>query len=212
VDIVYGKGRRRPKGRTDYVLRQPLEPNTEPVPLAIIEAKREDLPPEHGLQRGRSYRIGHLHHVPFVFSSNGHLFVEYDEITGQTSEPRPISEFPSPDQLRRRYLECRELPSAPEALKPLTVPYAQGRDYLRYYQDAAIRSALEKAIRLRTAGQPVRVLLSLATGSGKTRIAAALLRRLFDAGLCWRQVTATRCKRPSSSAQATTMPTSLRIN
>jgi type I restriction enzyme, R subunit len=76
VDIVYGKGRRRPTGRTDYVLRRPLEPNTEPIPLAIIEAKREGLPPEHGLQQGREYRLGHLHHVPFVFSSNGHQFVE----------------------------------------------------------------------------------------------------------------------------------------
>jgi len=99
VDIVYGKGRRRPKGRTDYVLRRPLEPGTEPVPLAILEAKREDLPPEHGLQQGRNYRVGHLHHVPFVFSSNGHQFVEYDEFTGNTSDPRPIAEFPTPDEL-----------------------------------------------------------------------------------------------------------------
>ncbi len=57
VDIVYGTGRRRPKGRTDYVLRRPLEPAAEPVPLGIIEAKREDLPPEHGLQQGRNNTI-----------------------------------------------------------------------------------------------------------------------------------------------------------
>ena len=100
VDIVEHRGqkqgRRRPVGRSDYVLRRPLTPGTEPIPLAIIEAKREGLPPEHGLQQGKGYRVGHLHAVPFVFSSNGHQFVEYDEQTGQTSEARPMSEFPMP--------------------------------------------------------------------------------------------------------------------
>ena len=79
VDIVYGKGRRRPKGRSDYVLRRPLEDGTEPMPPAIIEAKREGLPPEHGLQQGRQYKTGHLHHVPFVFASTGHQLFEYEE-------------------------------------------------------------------------------------------------------------------------------------
>src|SRR5205807_92948 len=44
VDGVYKKGKRRPKGRTDYVIRHPLQPDTEPIPLAIIEAKAENLP------------------------------------------------------------------------------------------------------------------------------------------------------------------------
>ena len=72
IDIVYGKGQRRPLGRTDYLLCRPFSDGTEPIPLAILEAKREGLPPEHGLQQGKGYRIGKLHHVPFVFSSNGH--------------------------------------------------------------------------------------------------------------------------------------------
>lgn len=186
VDIVYGEGRRRPRGRTDYVLRHPLEAGTEPLPLAIIEAKREGLPAEHGLQQGREYRTGRLHHVPFVFSSNGHQFVEYDEDTGITSEPRPMSEFPTPAELIQRMLERRGLPMDDQALRPFKTPYAQGRDYLRYYQDAAIRSALEKIVRQKAAGEPPRVLLSLATGAGKTRIAAAFLKRLFDAGMMGR--------------------------
>ena len=41
VDIIYGKGKRRPKGRTDYVLRRPLTTEDEPIALAILEAKRE---------------------------------------------------------------------------------------------------------------------------------------------------------------------------
>ena len=77
------------------------------MPLAIVEAKRESLPPEHGLQQGRGYCVGHLHHVPFVFSSKGHLFVEYDEDTGMTTEPRPLAEFPGPEELVARYLKAR---------------------------------------------------------------------------------------------------------
>lgn len=182
IDIVDGKPRRRPAGRTDYILRRPLADNTEPIPLAIIEAKREGLPPEHGLQQGKGYRVGALNNVPFVFGSNGHQFVEYDEATGQTSEARPMTEFPRPDELIARYLAARQLPATSVDLKLLETGYAQGRDYLRYYQDAAVRATLEKIIRDRASKRPIRVLLSLATGSGKTRLAAALLRRMLDAG------------------------------
>ncbi len=183
VDIVYHKGQRRAKGRTDYVLRRPLEPGTEPIPLAIIEAKREGLPPEHGLQQGKGYRIGKLHNVPFVFSSNGHLFVEYHEETGATSDPRPIAEFPTPDELVQRYYQARSLTPAAKEMKLLHTPYKQGREFLRYYQDAAARAGLEQIIRQFIANVLRRVLLALGTGAGKTRIAAALLRRIFDAGL-----------------------------
>jgi type I restriction enzyme R subunit len=182
IDIVYGKGQRRPAGRTDYLLCRPLAVGTERIPLAIVEAKREGLPAEHGLQQGQGYRIGKLHHVPFVFSSNGHQFVEYDDSTGLTSEARPMDEFPRPEELLARYLAARGLPGAPAELAFLTTPYAQGRGHLRYYQDAAIRSTVEKIIRQQAAGEPPRVLLSLATGAGKTRLAAVLLKKLFDAG------------------------------
>ena len=67
IDIVRGKGYRRPAGRTDYLLFRPLSEGAMAVPLAIIEAKREGLPPEHGLQQGKGYLVGKLHHVPFVF-------------------------------------------------------------------------------------------------------------------------------------------------
>jgi type I restriction enzyme R subunit len=183
VDIIEKRGQRRPKGRTDYVLRRPLRAGGEPMPLAILEAKREDLPPEHGLQQGRGYRIGHLHHVPFVFSSNGHLFVEYDEESGQTSDPRPMEDFPTPDELVARALRAQGLNESSPDMVFFDTPYAQGRTHLRYYQDAAIRAAMGRIIRHRMRHEPPRALLSLATGSGKTRIAAAFLRRLFDAGL-----------------------------
>ena len=134
----------------------------------------KDCPPEHGLQQGKDYRVGELNNVPFVFSSNGHQFVEYDEATGQTSEPKPMTDFPRPHELIARYLTSRHLPAKSVDLKLLETGYAQGRDYLRYYQDAAIRATVEKIIRDRAGKRRVRALLSLATGSGKTRIGSTV--------------------------------------
>lgn len=183
VDIIYGVGQRRPSGRTDYVLRRPLVEGGEPIPLAIVEAKREGLPATHGLQQGKGYRGDALHHVPFVFSSNGHLFVEYDEDSGVTSDERPLSEFPTPKELVARCLAQSGLPNDASSLALLSQPYHQGREHLRYYQDAAIRAASEQIILQRQSGKAPRILLNLATGSGKTRVAAALLRKLLDAGV-----------------------------
>ena len=94
-----------------------------------------------------------------------------------------MSEFPRPAELVARYLAQRKLPTTAPALQLLTTGYTKGRDFLRYYQDAAVRAALEKIITDRAAGKAPRILLSLATGSGKTRIAAVLLKLLFDAGM-----------------------------
>jgi type I restriction enzyme R subunit len=113
IDVVDGEGRRRLSGgRMDYLLVFPLAEGGEPVPLAIIEAKREDKMPDHGLQQGMEYRLGRLHHVPFVFSSNGHQFVCYDEATAEVSEPAPMADFPTPGELVARFLASRGL-SAP---------------------------------------------------------------------------------------------------
>lgn len=117
IDIVNHQLRRRPKGRSDHVIRRPLKSGEEPIPLAIIEAKHEGLPPQHGLQQGKSYRIGELHRVPFVFFTNDHQFVEYDEETGVTSDPNPIAEFPTPDELVARYLGTRKLSLATPEMK-----------------------------------------------------------------------------------------------
>lgn len=133
------------------------------------------------MQQGKGYRVGKLNHVPFVFSSNGHLFVEYNEETGATSEPFPLTEFPTPDELVSRYMATRGLNPAVPEMKLLTTPYRQGRDYLRYYQDAGIRAAFEQIIWQKQQNAPPRVLLPIATGGGKTRM-AAMLRRVYDAG------------------------------
>ncbi|MGH7367943.1 MAG: type I restriction endonuclease subunit R, partial [Candidatus Rokuibacteriota bacterium] len=95
-----GRPRRRAKGRVDYTLRVKLDESSQPVAVALIEAKAEDLPPGHGLEQGKAYGACQRLNVAFVFSSNGHMFVEFDRITGVTSPARPLAEFPSPAELR----------------------------------------------------------------------------------------------------------------
>ncbi len=103
IEIIGGTARKHAKGRVDYTLRVKINPDTQPVAVALIEAKAEDLPPGHGLEQGKAYAACKRLNVPFVYTSNGHLFVEYDSITGKTSAPRLLTEFPTPDELRGRY-------------------------------------------------------------------------------------------------------------
>jgi len=175
IDIIDGKPRRRERGRTDYLLRVRVNISTQPVAIALIEAKRSDEPPDKGLEQAKKY--ARLNHVPFVYSSNGHLFVEYDYFTGKTSEPRSLEEFPTPLDLRQCYEKGMGLSLDSEEAKTLLVPYVAGEASRRYYQDAAIRAVLE---RIAKGGK--RMLLYLATGSGKTFIAVHLLKKIADAG------------------------------
>lgn len=161
----------------DYTLRIAVNPETQPVAVALIEAKAENLPPAHGLEQGKLYASCKRLNVPFVFSSNGHLFVEFDSFTGKTAAPRPLSEFPTPADLRTRYEKAKGFTLDAPAAKPLLTRYTGGEATRRYYQDAAIRAVLEKLAR----GEK-RALLTLATGAGKTFIAVHLLKRVADAG------------------------------
>lgn len=85
--------------------------------------------------------------MPFVFSSNGHQFVEYDCFTGLTTVPRPMAEFPQPEGLRRRYEQHGGFNLRDEAARPLLKPYHNGEGGRCYYQDVAIRAVLEKIAR-----------------------------------------------------------------
>jgi type I restriction enzyme R subunit len=177
IEIINGRARRMSKGRLDYTLRIKINPNTQPIALALIEAKAEHLPPTHGLEQGKAYASSKKFNVPFVFSSNGHLYVEFDRFTGMTCTPRPLSAFPTPAELQSRYevamgFHVSDLPAA-----PLLVQYKGGEATRRYYQDAAIRAVLEKVAK---GGN--RALLSLATGAGKTFIAVNLLWRFAQSG------------------------------
>jgi type I restriction enzyme R subunit len=182
IEIINGKPFKQTKGRIDYTLRIKAMPDAQPVAVALIEAKPEDKPPEHGLEQAKLYAASRRLNVQFVFASNGHLFVEYDRITGLTHAPRPLTEFPTPQDLRQRYEQGMGFSLSDPAAAPLLQRYPTGEGTRRYYQDAAIRAILEKIARCEREGKPKRALLSLATGSGKTFIAVNLLKRIADAG------------------------------
>lgn len=72
VEIINGKPRRRSRGKMDYVLRLKLNIDTQPVALALLEAKKNTLPPGHGLDQAKGYSECRRLNVKFVFLSNGH--------------------------------------------------------------------------------------------------------------------------------------------
>ncbi len=175
IDIIGGKPRRRERGRTDYLLRIRINLNTQPVPIALIEAKKDTDLPDQGLEQAKKY--ARLNNVPFVYSTNGHLFVEYNHFTGKTTDPQLLAEFPEPEMLRKHFEQGMGFSLEAEDARPLLVKYPGGEASRRYYQDAAIRAVLE-----RMAGGKKRLLLYLATGAGKTFIAVHLLKKIADAG------------------------------
>ncbi len=175
IDVIEGKPRRRERGRIDYLLRIKVNLNSQAIAIALIEAKKEKEPPDKGLEQAKTY--ARLNHVPFVFSSNGHLYVEYDNLTGKTSRPLQLASFPAPADLRRRYESYLGVSLDSEKAMAFLVAYPGGEASRRYYQDAAIRAVLETIARGRK-----KALLFLATGSGKTFIAVHLLKKIADAG------------------------------
>ncbi|HPT70915.1 MAG TPA: DEAD/DEAH box helicase family protein [Candidatus Cloacimonadota bacterium] len=174
VDIVDGKPIKR-KGRCDYLLCLPIKDGKSPLPVAILEAKKESLHASMGLAQAKKYC--QQFHVPFAFSTNGHLFVEYAEDTDMITNERPLIEMPNPDELRHRYETYKQIKLESSASDALFSSYKGGEGVRRYYQDAAIRATLEKI-----AQGEKRCLLSLATGTGKTVIAKQLLYKIALSG------------------------------
>ncbi len=182
IDIIDGQPVLSRIGRIDYLLRVQVNTESEPVPVAILEAKSEDHTPDHGLEQAKLYAECERLNVPLVISSNGHRWVSFNRTTGETSQPRSMDDFPTPTDLRALYESTVGFRLDEEVARPLITPYSALGEQRRYYQDAAIRAVLEKIARCEKTNQPKRALLSLATGAGKTFIATALLRRIADAG------------------------------
>src|SRR3989338_1975192 len=177
IEIINGRTKRK-GGRTDYLLCLPAKNEENLFSIAILEAKKEDEHATLGLGQAKEYakRLN----VPFVFSTNGHLFVAYDTFLGKITEELPLENFPNPEKLKKIYEKGRGFSLEDEYSKSLFVPYQGGQSERRYYQDAAIRATLEKIASHKKGWN--RVLLSLATGSGKTRIAVQLLHKLEKSG------------------------------
>ena len=171
--IVRGKLVSRGKGkRADYILY--YKPN---IPIALIEAKDHHHAVGDGMQQALDYAA--TLDIPFVFSSNGDGFVFHDR-TGASDTPEKtlaLDAFPSPGDLWARYRVWKGL--APEAEAVVLQDYhddGSGKAP-RYYQASAINAAIESIAKGRD-----RVLLVMATGTGKTYTAFQIIWRLWKAG------------------------------
>jgi len=183
VEPTGPKGRRRRSpGRTDYLLCVQVGDMPRPLPVGVLEAKKEGEDPLKGMQQAKSYADCQRFEVKYVFSTNGHLYGEFDFFTNLQGGPFPFTNFPPHSILTARYAKDSGIDiTRPEAAM-LFQADSPAWSLTRYYQDASIRAALEKIIHCRQQGQAARVLLTLATGSGKTIIATNLLWRLSQAG------------------------------
>ncbi|MDA3923151.1 MAG: DEAD/DEAH box helicase family protein [Kiritimatiellae bacterium] len=182
VDPIGAKGRRRKgSGRTDYLLCVQTDGRPHPLPVAVIEAKKESADPLEGMQQAKGYAKCDRFEIKYVYATNGHRYGAYDGFTRLQSGPHPVKDFSSHADLTASYTKATGIDlTAPES-KMLFMADSPAWSQSRYYQDAAIRAAFEKILQCRNEGVSPRVLLSLATGSGKTIIATNLLWRLHEA-------------------------------
>ncbi len=165
--------REKPK-RADYILY--MNANN---PIAVVEAKDNNHSISFGLQQAMTY--AQMLDLPFAYSSNGDGFMEHDFLTGQERE-FGLDEFPTEKELIARYKAGRNngdgLTPAQQTI--LDQPYYSSQNTYppRYYQRIAINRTLDAIAR----GQD-RILLVMATGTGKTYTAFQIVYRLLQSGM-----------------------------
>nr|MCR5137055.1 DEAD/DEAH box helicase family protein [Oscillospiraceae bacterium] len=165
---------REPPKRADYVLY--LSPNN---PIAVVEAKDNNHSVSFGLQQAMTY--ARMLDLPFAYSSNGDGFMEHDFLTGRERE-LGLDEFPTEEELTARYRAERNGGTGitPAQQKVLDQPYYSSQNTYppRYYQRIAINRTLDAIAQ----GQQ-RLLLVMATGTGKTYTAFQIVYRLLQCGM-----------------------------
>lgn len=170
--IVRGKTVRRGKAKkADYLLD--YKPN---LTLAVVEAKDNTHSVGDGMQQALEY--AETLDVPFAYSSNGDTFLEHDRTAagGTVTREIPLDQFPSPEELWARYCASKGL--TPDQITTTTQDYyddGSGKKP-RYFQSTAINRTVEAIAR----GQN-RILLVMATGTGKTYTAFQIIWRLWKA-------------------------------
>ena len=173
---IFVKGNKTARGerkRADFILY--LKPN---IPIAIIEAKDNNHSVGSGLQQALGY--AKILDIPVAFSSNGDGFVQHDlsGLTPAIEKELSLDAFPSPDELWQMYKKHKKI-TTPEQEEVASFDYffdGSGRAP-RYYQQIAINRTVEAIAR----GEN-RVLLVMATGTGKTYTAFQIIYRLWKNG------------------------------
>ena len=169
--IVRGNISTRTKGlKADYIL---YYNNT--LPIAVVEAKKNTLTADNGIQQAINY--AEILDIPFAYSSNGKSFIEHDMING-TEKEIPMDSFPSPDELWQRYKIGKSIGEKEEKIINTPNYYSTGSKTPRYYQRIAINRTVQAIAR----GQN-RILLVMATGTGKTFTAFQIVHRLRQSGM-----------------------------
>jgi type I restriction enzyme R subunit len=174
---IYVKGNLTVRGkrkRADYILY--YKPN---IPIAIIEAKDNKHTVKAGIQQALTY--AEILDIPSVYSSNGDGFFEHDRTVSSGTIERELSlaEFPSPEVLWQRYKQYKGI-ETPEQERISAQPYFfDGTGHTpRYYQQIATNRTVEAIAK----GQN-RILLTMATGTGKTYTAFQIIHRLWKSGV-----------------------------
>lgn len=166
IYLVGDEAKRKEAKKADYVLL-----HNEALTLAVVEAKEEGKAAVSGMQQAKEYaeRLDIL----FAYATNGHQIEEFDF---STNTQKTLQVFPSQEELYQRFIGARGLGKID--LTPLITPYNKQtfNTNPRYYQQAAIRRAIEAISK----GQN-RILLNLATGTGKTMIAFQIAWKLKQA-------------------------------
>ncbi|MGB2728265.1 MAG: DEAD/DEAH box helicase family protein [Halobacteriota archaeon] len=165
IVVIGDKVQRRKTKRADYILR--ISRN---FPIAVIEAKAAYKNPGDGLQQAKEY--AEILGLKFSYSTNGHGIIEHDYITGLERE---LARLPSPEELWNRLKENEGITSDVED-KLLTPYYALPGKQARYYQEIAINRSVQAVLKGKR-----KILLTLATGTGKTYIAFQVIWKLWNA-------------------------------
>jgi type I restriction enzyme R subunit len=167
---VHGKkGKRGERKFADYLLF--YKPN---IPIAIVEAKDNNHEIGAGMQQALEY--ADFLDVQFVYSSNGDGFIEHDRTVkdGPIEKEFGLHEFPTCEELWERYKKFKQI--TPDEEEIITQSYFLGDKKPRYYQQIAINRTVEEIAKGNN-----RILLVMATGTGKTYVAFQIMWRLWKA-------------------------------
>ncbi len=165
IVVIGEKVKRRPQKRADYLLRY-----TRDFTIAVVEAKAEYKTPGQGMQQAKDY--AEILGLKFAYATNGHGIVEFDYLTGQ--EQLRIA-FPSPEELWLRWQAGQQVTNA-VAKSLLTPAHHLSGKTPRYYQEIAINRTVQAILQGKR-----RILLTMATGTGKTLVAFQICWKLWNA-------------------------------
>jgi type I restriction enzyme R subunit len=165
IVVVGSNARRRPSKRADYLLRYARD-----FMLAVVEAKAAYKLPGDGLQQAKEY--AEVLGLRFAYSTNGHAIIEFDYTTGHERE---LKAFPTPDELWQRLRSAWKIEDEETANKLLTPANAAIGKGQRYYQEIAINRVIQAILQ-----GDKRVLLTMATGTGKTAVAFQICWKLWS--------------------------------